>query len=332
MTALQTCFSGVQPTGMPTLGNLLGAFLPFTQYMDAYRTFFCVVDLHAITVRQDPAELHANTLGVAAWYIASGLDPARCTLFVQSHVPAHSELGWLLNTFTQMGELERMTQFKDKSRQHAENINVGLFGYPVLMAADILLYNTHVVPVGDDQTQHVELCRDIATRFHGVYGPTFTVPKAINPVAATRVRDLQDPTKKMSKSRPGSGTVLLSDSAEEIVKKFKRAVTDSETEVAYDPLTRPGVANLLEIYAACRGVTPHAAVNDFVGVGYGAFKTTVADAVVSVLEPIQRHHARLMADPLELQRILAHGAATATATATPTLDRVRTAMGLVAKG
>ncbi|MBI1308403.1 MAG: tryptophan--tRNA ligase [Proteobacteria bacterium] len=322
-----TVFSGVQPSGQPTLGNLLGAFQPFVKYQDTHTAFFCVVDHHAITVRQTPEELAENTLSVAARYISCGLDPAKCTLFVQSHVSAHAELGWVLNTFTQMGELERMTQFKDKSLRHAQNINVGLFDYPVLMAADILLYNATEVPVGEDQTQHVELARDIATRFNNLYGPTVTVPKAIIPKAAARVKDLQDPTRKMSKSLGGKGTLFLTDSPAEAAKKIKSSVTDSLAQITYDPENQPGVANLLEILAALTHRTPQEAAKEFKGQQYGALKSAVAEAVVQCLEPLQDRYNGLMADKAELQNILRKGAEKARAVAGPTLARVMDKVG-----
>lgn len=319
--------SGVQPSGMPSIGNYLGAFLPFTKFQDSHTVFYMVVDHHAITVRQEPAALREQTLSVAAWYIAAGLDPAKCTLFVQSHVPAHAELGWILNTFTQMGELERMTQFKDKALRHKENINVGLFGYPVLMAADILLYGAQEVPVGDDQTQHLELTRDVATRFNNLYGPTFVVPKALIPPAAARVRDLQDPTKKMSKSAPGPGTILLNETPSDAAKKIKRAVTDSLGVVKYDPINQAGVANLLEILAACSHRSVEQVEQEFIGGQYGPLKNAVAEAVAFTMEPLQARYAELMADKAELMRILAKGAEHARSVAEPTLKRVMEKVG-----
>lgn len=327
-TSRPIALSGIQPTGQPTLGNLLGAFKPFTQFQHSHQVFFMVVDHHAITARQNPKDLAENSLNVAAWYLASGLDPKLCTLFIQSHVPQHVELGWILTTFTQMGELERMTQYKDKGRQNKDAANVGLFSYPVLMAADILLYQTQVVPVGDDQIQHVELCRDIALRFNNHYeAKVFTIPKAVKPVAAERVMDLQEPERKMSKSRPGKGTILLLDAPTEAAKKIKAAQTDSINHIAYNPTEQPGVANLLEILAACRGTTPQAEAESLAGQGYGTLKTTTADAVVTALEPLQAEYYRLLADKAELQRIFAAGAAHAQTVASQTLAHVKATMG-----
>jgi tryptophanyl-tRNA synthetase len=324
-----TVLTGIQPSGVPTLGNFLGFFKPALGLQETHTAYYFVVDHHAITVRQEPAELRANTTAIAAWYLAAGLNPSKATLFVQSHVRAHVEMGWIMNAFTQMGELERMTQFKDKSKQHAANINVGLFAYPVLQAADIFLYNATEVPVGEDQRQHVELCRDIALRFNGIYGPTLTVPKHALPPYGARVRDLQDPTKKMSKSRPGLGCVLLTDGVEDVSKKMKRAVTDSDTGAAairYLPKEKPGVANLLEIIAACRGGTPEAVAKSMAGESYGALKQAAADAVNAVLQPLQAAQAAWVANP-ELPHVLVQGAQRAEAVANATLARVKDVMG-----
>lgn len=333
-TPTPTVLTGIQPTGVPTLGNLLGFFLPALGFQSTHTAYYFVVDHHAITVRQDPAELRANTREIAAWYLAAGLNPEKATLFVQSHVREHVELGWILNTFTQMGELERMTQYKDKSAQHAgkeTGINVGLFGYPVLQAADILLYNATEVPVGEDQRQHVELCRDIALRFNHSYGqPVLTVPKHSLPPHGARVRDLQDPTKKMSKSRPGLGCVLLTDDVAEVEKKFKRAVTDSDNgpdAIRYAPETKPGVANLLEIIAACRQTTPEAAAAALQGQQYGALKAEAAAAVNAVLQPLQAAKAAWLSDTAKLDAVLHQGAARATPVAAATLARVKDVMG-----
>lgn len=326
-----TIISGVQPSGTLSLGNYLGALLPFSRFVKAgsHKVYFFLADHHAITVRQEPEALREQTFALAALYIASGLDPDLCTLFAQSHVPQHAELAWILNTFTQMGELERMTQYKDKSKQHSQNINAGLFTYPALMAADILLYDTTEVPVGDDQTQHLELTRDIATRINNHYGPTLVVPKARIPEAAARVRDLQEPERKMSKSRPGGGTVLLTEGADEITKKFKRAVTDNVGVVKYDPENQPGVANLIEILAACTNRTPQQVEAEFAGQQYGPLKGAVAEAVVATLAPVQAEYKRLMADKGELQNVLAKGAEAARTKAEQTLTRVMRTMGYV---
>ena len=246
-------FSGIQPSGMLTIGNYIGALSRFSQLQDDYDCIYCVVDEHAITVRQNPADLRRRCLELIALYIASGLDPEKSILYCQSHVSAHAELGWILNCYTYMGELSRMTQFKDKSAKHAENINAGLFTYPVLMAADILLYQTNYVPIGADQKQHLELCRDIAQRFNGVYGDVFTIPEHLISKTGARVMSLQEPDKKMSKSDVGDGSVFLLDDPDTIRRKIKRAVTDSETEIRFDPENKPGVSNLLSIISALSG-------------------------------------------------------------------------------
>lgn len=332
--ATPTVLTGIQPTGVPQLGNLLGFFRPALSFQETHKAYYFVVDHHAITVRQEPAELRANTHEIAAWYLAAGLNPQKATLFVQSHVPAHVELGWILTTFTQMGELERMTQYKDKSVQHAgreTGINVGLFGYPVLQAADILLYHATEVPVGEDQRQHVELCRDIALRFNHSYGQNvFTVPKHSLPPHGARVRDLQDPAKKMSKSRPGLGCVLLTDDAAEVEKKFKRAVTDSDSgaeAIRYAPEEKPGVANLLEIIAACRNTTPQAVAEGLRGQQYGALKAEAAAAVNAVLQPLQAAKADWLHNRAKLEAVLHQGAARAAPVANATLAQVKDTMG-----
>jgi tryptophanyl-tRNA synthetase len=322
-------FSGIQPSGVPSLGNYLGALVPFLNFQNTHQAYFCVVDHHAITVRQNPADLHANTLNLAAWYLAAGLDAEKCTLFIQSHVPAHTELGWILSTFTQMGELERMTQYKDKAARHAENINAGLFTYPSLMAADILLYHTHHVPVGDDQKQHLELTRDVAVRFNNAVAPLFTVPEVVIPPAAARVKDLQNPSKKMSKSEPGPGTILLTEDPAAAAKKISRAVTDSLGEIQYDPAHQPGLANLLEIFAALENTTPQAAAAQFAGQQYGALKGAVAEVVAARLTALQTRHAELLNDKAELHSILQRGATQARGVADATLASVRQALGYV---
>ncbi len=324
-------FSGIQSSGIPSLGNYIGAFKPFTAYPQTHKAYFCVVDHHAITVRQNPADLNENTYAIAAWFLASGLNPHACTLFIQSHVTQHTELGWILNTFTQMGELERMTQYKDKASRHSQNINAGLFTYPALMAADILLYNTQEVPVGDDQIQHIELCRDVATRFNNIYGDTFVLPKGVIPKAGARVKDLQDPTRKMSKSQPGPGTILLTESPAEAAKKIKRAQTDSLGEIRYDPANQPGIANLLEIMGGLTNRSPHTVAEEFAGQQYGSLKGAVAEAVAFTMEPLQAEYTRLMADKAELQRILARGAEDARSVAAQTLRKVKEKMGYVAE-
>ena len=275
-------FSGIQPSGELTLGSYMGALRSWIALQEEYDCIYCIVDLHTITVRQEPAQLRRRTLEQLAQYIACGLSPEKNILFIQSHVPQHAELSWILGCYTQFGELGRMTQFKQKSQQHADNITAGLFTYPVLMAADILLYQADLVPVGADQKQHVELCRDIAQRFNGVYGDTFTLPEPFIPALGARIMSLANPENKMSKSDP-EGCVFLLDRPEDIRRKLKRAVTDSDTEIRYDPENKPGVSNLLTIYCAAAGKTVEEAAAEFAGQGYGTLKTTVAEAVVELL-------------------------------------------------
>jgi tryptophanyl-tRNA synthetase len=327
----RTVFSGIQPSSDSlTLGNYLGALKRFADYQTVDDALYCVVDLHAITVRQDPTQLRERTYAVAAWYLAAGLDPEKCTLFVQGHVRAHSELAWILATYTQMGEMERMTQFKDKAARHSHNINVGLFTYPILMAADILLYDTHVVPVGDDQKQHIEITRDIAQRFNSTYGEVFTIPQHVIPLVGARVMDLQTPTAKMSKSVEGQGSVFLLDSPDDIAKKIKRAVTDTLNTIRADADVQPGVTNLLGIFAACTGLTLTQAEAHFAGQQYGALKAGVADAVLNALVPLQQRYKALMADKAELDRLLHTGADKARARADRKLAQVRQAVGFIA--
>ncbi len=335
-------FSGIQPTGDMHLGNFIGAVRRWVDDQPPagspaagrHDALFCVVDLHAMTMPYEPAELTAATRRLAALLLASGLDPERCLLFVQSHVPAHTELTWLLNCTATWGELRRMTQFKEKSTKGElggqESVSVGLFDYPVLMAADILLYDTDEVPVGDDQRQHVELTRDIAIRFNGRYGDVFTVPKATFPTFGARVMDLQQPTKKMSKSDESpQGTIGVLEDPKSIVKKFKSAVTDSETEVRHDRDAKPGVSNLIEIHAAVTGRTIAQVEREFGSGGYGAFKSAVADTVVEYLRPVRERYEELAADPGEVDRLLAIGADTATGMATDVLARATRAAGLL---
>ena len=282
-------FSGVQPSGKLTLGNYLGAIRNFGPLQDAYDCVYCVVDLHAITVRQDPAALRRATLEVLAQYIACGLDPKRSTLFIQSHVSAHPELAWVLNCFTMFGEASRMTQFKDKSAKHADNVNVGLFDYPVLMAADILLYQADYVPVGVDQSQHIEMTRNIAQRFNGLFPGTFTIPEGMYPKEGegAKIMSLADPTKKMSKSDENpNGYILLLDKPEDIMRKFKRAVTDSDSRVIVSD-DKPGVSNLIQIYSLATGKSIAEIEAEFEGKGYGDFKPAVGEAVVEMLRPIR---------------------------------------------
>lgn len=333
---MKRIISGIQPSGRPSLGNYLGAFKPQITMQDEADVTYFIADLHAITVRQEAAVLRANTYSMASWYLACGLDPEKATLFVQSHVNAHAQLGWVLNTFAQMGELERMTQFKDKSKRHNQNVNVGLFAYPVLQAADILLHQIDEVPVGEDQVQHIELTRDIANRFNNHFcpegsgaKPIFTLPKAVLPKAGARVKDLQEPTAKMSKSLDGKGTIFMEDDLNTIAKKIKSAVTDSDTVVAYDKENKAGVSNLLEIYVAVAGKTMDEAVAEFAGQQYGTFKATVADAVVADIEPVQARYKELMKDRAELDRILKQGADKASVEAFRTLNKVMKKVGFV---
>jgi tryptophanyl-tRNA synthetase len=320
-------FSGIQPSGDLHLGNYLGALRRFVDEQFKHDSLFCIVDLHAITTPQDPAELARQTLDLATTYLAVGLDPEVCTLFVQSQVPAHTELSWILECTVSFGELRRMTQFKEKSDQ-AEFVSAGLFTYPALMAADILLYDTDKVPVGDDQRQHLEITRDIAIRFNGRYGDTFVVPEAEIPKVAARIMDLQNPTAKMSKSADSpQGSVRILDPPEVIERKFKRAVTDSGTDVVYDPEGRPGVANLLDILSACTGEDPRRIAERYHQ--YGPLKADTAAAVIELLRPVQDRYREIASDPKGLARTLALGAAKAEETAVVTLDRARKNLGLL---
>jgi tryptophanyl-tRNA synthetase len=319
--------SGVQPSGDLHLGNYLGAFRNWVSDQYVHDAFFCVVDLHAMTLDYDPALLAGRTLDTATVFLAMGLDPAACTLFVQSHVPEHPRLTWLLECTATMGELRRMTQFKDKGGEQ-ERARVGLFTYPVLMAADIVLYDADRVPVGEDQRQHLELTRDVAMRFNNRYGTTFVVPEAALPGLGARVMDLQEPTRKMSKSVSSPlGTVLVLDRPEEIDRKVRKAVTDTEAEVRYDRAARPGVSNLLELLAAAGGGDPAELAERFTG--YGQLKAAVSEALVELLRPVRERHAELEADRGYVASVLAEGAGRARAVAGPTLDRAMRAAGLL---
>ena len=320
--------SGMQPSGHLTLGSYMGALKNWVALSNEYDCFYCIVDLHAITVRQEPAVLRHTCLEQLAQYIAAGMNPDESTLFIQSHVPAHAELNWVLNCYAMFGELGRMVQFKDKSAKHAENINAGLFTYPVLQAADILLYQTNLVPVGEDQRQHLELSRDIAIRFNGIYGDVFTVPEAYIPKVGAKIMSLSDPTQKMSKSDPG-GCVHLLDPPEVILKAFKRAVTDSGGEVRYDPQEKPGVSNLMSIYSTVTGRDFDAIEAEFAGQGYGAFKTTVGEAVVEFLRPFQEKTHALMQDRAYLAQVYTQGADRAAERANKTLRKVYKKVGFV---
>ena len=325
----KTVFSGVQPSGNLTIGNYLGAIKNFSRFSDEYKTFYCVVDLHAITVRQVPADLRRRTYETLALYMACGLDETKNTLFVQSHVPAHSELGWILDCYTMYGELSRMTQFKDKSAKNAQNINAGLFTYPALMAADILLYQTDLVPVGIDQKQHLELARDVAMRFNQVYGDTFTVPEGYISESTMKIMSLADPLSKMSKSDENQNAVVyILDSKDEIMRKFKKAVTDSDAEVRYAP-EKPGVSNLMTIYRAFTGKSFEDIEREFCGKGYGDFKAAVGEACADGLAPVRDEFARLIADKAHLEAVMKAGADEAAYYARRTMSKVRRKIGFV---
>lgn len=324
-------FSGMQATGNLTLGNYLGALKNWVTLSDEYECFYSVVDMHSITVRQDPAVLRKRARALLTLYIAAGLDPEKNCIYYQSHVSGHAELAWILNCFTYMGELNRMTQFKDKSAKHADNINAGLFTYPVLMAADILLYQANLVPVGEDQRQHVELARNIAQRFNGVYGDVFAMPEAYIPPVGARVMSLSEPEKKMSKSSENENSyILVMDKPEDIMRKFKRAVTDSEGGVYRSP-EKPGVSNLIEIYAAVTGESPEKVEESFSGQGYGAFKPAVGEAVVEALRPIREETERLLKDKAYLESLYRQGAEKAAAMAARTLRKVHKKVGFVSR-
>ena len=323
-------FSGIQPSGKIHLGNYLGAVRNWVQLQDEYDCIYCVVDEHAITVRQDPAELRRKTLELFAQLLACGVDPERSTLFVQSHVTQHAEIAWVLNCFTMFGELSRMTQFKDKSAKNADNINAGLFTYPALMAADILLYQADLVPVGGDQKQHVEICRDIATRFNGIYGDVFKLPEPYIPQVGARVMSLTSPEKKMSKSdKDQNGCVYMLEKPEDIMRKFKKAVTDSEACVRFDPAAKPGVSNLMQIYSAVTGKSFETIEAEFDGKGYGAFKPVVGEAVVELLRPIREETQRLLADKGYLESVYRAGAEKASYVAEKTLRKVYKKVGFL---
>lgn len=319
--------SAIQPTSVPTLGNYLGALKNWASMSADNDCLYAVADLHAITVRQDPAKLRKQTLEMYALLLAIGLDPEESVVFVQSHVPQHAELAWILNCYTQFGEAARMTQFKDKSAKHADNINVGLFSYPTLMAADILLYQADYVPIGADQKQHLELARDIAERFNGIYSPTFTIPNPYIGKAGARVMSLQDPTKKMSKSDPNpKASVSLLDTADDIRKKFKSAVTDSEAKVRYAD-GKDGINNLMAIYSCCTGLDYDAIEKEFDGKGYGDFKLAVAESVIENIKPVQDKYYALMSDKAYIEKCAAEGAMKASYIANKTLSKVMRKVG-----
>ena len=328
----KTLLSGIQPSGNLHLGNYLGAVKNWAALPDEFNCFYFMADLHTLTVRQNPAELRRRSTTQLAQYIACGLDPEKNVLFLQSHVHEHAELGWILNCYTMFGELSRMTQFKDKCAKNADNINGGLFTYPSLMAADILLYQADYVPVGEDQKQHCERPRDIANRFNNLYGETFKVPEPYIPKVGARIMSLGNPTSKMSKSDP-TGCVFLMDSPEEIARKFKRAITDSDTErcVRYDPENKPGVANLMNIYASVTGKSFDEIESEFAGKGYGVFKPAVGDAVIETLRPIREEAERILADKAYLKQVYTDGAMKASSVARKTLRKVYKRVGLVEK-
>ena len=325
-------FSGVQPSGTITLGNYIGAIKNWVDLQNDYECIFAMMDMHTITVRQTPSELRKRTLELMALYIACGIDPEKSTLFIQSHNSAHAELAWVLNCYTYMGELQRMTQFKDKSSRHADNINAGLFTYPVLMASDILLYQTELVPVGKDQMQHIEICRDVAQRFNALYGDVFKIPEGLLVKSGAKIASLQEPTKKMSKSDPNpKGYISMMDDFNVMAKKIKSAVTDSEGVIEYRPddETKAGINNLLSIMAVMTDSTPEAVAHEFSGQGYGNFKSAVAEAVVEGIKPIRAEYDRIIADKAYLQDIYKRGAESAARIANRTLKKVYKKVGFI---
>lgn len=322
-------FSGVQPTNTLHIGNYIGALKQWTEIQHRYHCLFCVVDLHAITVPQDPKALRENILAVAAAYLAAGIDPERCRIFVQSEVPEHAELGWILGTITKIAELERMTQFKDKAKKRGENVGVGLFTYPALMAADILLYDTTVVPVGEDQVQHLELTRTVARRFNAQFGETFVVPQALVQKVGARIMGLDDPTSKMSKSAASANNyIALTDGPDIVRKKISKAVTDSGATVAYDVVKRPAVSNLMTIYHHATGRTMKEIEAEFAGKGYAEFKKALAEAVIAMLEPLQKKFRLYRDDPAELRKVLDRGRDAAKERASDKMGLVRDRVGL----
>jgi tryptophanyl-tRNA synthetase len=322
-------FSGIQPTGSKHFGNYSGGFRQYVATQERGAAFFCIVDLHSVTVGYDPADLRERTLDLAAMLFATGLDPDRSTVFVQSQVSAHAEAAWLLGSVASFGELRRMTQFKDKSEQH-EFVSAGLFTYPVLMAGDILLYQTDIVPVGDDQRQHIELTRNVAERFNSRFGETFTIPKGVFPEEGARIKNLQEPERAMSTSVGAEqGVVRLVDEPDVIRKKFKTAVTDSGTDVRHDPAEKPGISNLIEIMSVATGDSFADIESRYDGSGYGQFKTDVGEAVVELLAPIQQRYSDLRSDTAELHRLLAKGADKASEESAPTLEQMYERMGFV---
>ncbi|MBP1588558.1 MAG: tryptophan--tRNA ligase [Clostridia bacterium] len=326
----KTIFSGIQPSGTLTLGNYLGALKNFTELQDEYNCYYCIVDMHTLTVRQDPEKLRERSYSLLALYLACGLDPDKNVLFVQSHVPCHAELSWILGCYTYMGELQRMTQFKDKSARHQDNINGGLFTYPVLMAADILLYQADMVPIGADQKQHLELARNLAERFNNIYGETFIVPEPFIRGGSARIMSLQEPSKKMSKSDANvNNFILLTDTRDDIVKKFKKAVTDSGSEVRYDENEKPGISNLMNIYGAVKNLTAAGVEKEFEGLRYGDFKKAVGEAVADVLAPVQDRYREFSEDRAFLDKVLKRNSEIAFEAASKTLKDVYEKVGFI---
>ena len=326
----KTIFSGIQPSGTLTLGNYLGALKNFTELQDEYNCYYCIVDMHTLTVRQDPEKLRERSYSLLALYLACGLDPDKNVLFVQSHVPCHAELSWILGCYTYMGELQRMTQFKDKSARHQDNINGGLFTYPVLMAADILLYQADMVPIGADQKQHLELARNLAERFNNIYGETFIVPEPFIRGGSARIMSLQEPSKKMSKSDANvNNFILLTDTRDDIVKKFKKAVTDSGSEVRYDENEKPGISNLINIYGAVKNLTAAGVEKEFEGLRYGDFKKAVGEAVADILAPVQDRYREFSEDRAFLDKVLKRNSEIAFEAASKTLKDVYEKVGFI---
>ncbi|HBL84094.1 MAG: tryptophan--tRNA ligase [Clostridiales bacterium GWF2_38_85] len=326
----KTIFSGIQPSGNLTIGNYLGSLKNWVTLQDEYNSLFCIVDLHAITVRQIPADLRKRTLEVLALYMACGLDPEKSIIFVQSHVPAHAELSWVLGCYTMFGELSRMTQFKDKSEKNSQNVNAGLFTYPVLMAADILLYQADLVPVGEDQKQHLEITRDIAERFNGVYGDTFTIPEPFIRKVGGKIMSISEPTKKMSKSDSGDGSVCILDDRDTIIRKFKRAVTDSDCEIKFSE-GKDGINNLIMIYSAFSGKTTDEIEAEFMGNGYGNFKIAVGECCADALGKIKDKYNLYISDKAQLEAVMRTGSDKASYLARKTLSKVYRKVGFVTK-
>ena len=326
---MKTIFSGMQPSGVPSLGNYLGAIKNWVDLQSEYNCLYCIVDLHSITVRQNPAELRKKSRDLLTLYIACGLDPKTNIIYYQSHVPAHAELAWILNCYTYMGELNRMTQFKEKSVKHETNINAGLFTYPILMASDILLFKTDLVPVGEDQRQHLELCRDIANRFNGTYGDVFTVPDPFIAKSGAKIMGLQEPTKKMSKSEDGNNNnvIFLLEEPNVIINKVKRAVTDSDNEIIYSE-EKPGISNLIDIYRAITNKSIESIENEFCGKGYGDFKLAVGETIADELKPIREKFNQLQADKTYIDGIIKENAERANYLAHKTLRKVKKKIGL----